>query len=517
MAGLELSLNLPWPTSSISSITSSLSSLYCLLTISVYVVITINKFTTSSLKDHAETEASNLLLYMLLTSCMFLIYLLVYLTRPPRSHSNKKSHGSAFLRQGAAVFGIGTCFYTLITLASHILNFNCVGPIRTINSCLSIVFITLQMMTIIVYPRLNLDLGYGVPHFGLMHLVATNLIIWIKTVIKESILEFNEAEEKNHEDDQVLDPSEHLNTNSSCTVTHIEEDDYMFAIVRGSSPILFAFIIEFALIGATVFYNMWLHVQPYSQANSKCSEKLPEKPNIKAVLSKTDWSHSSYGASTGLVIVLINIISLGVFFGVASDMDVIDEYIEKVTRSITNSYGIIATLIAIVQIQKLVDKTESEDTSVDAFLLNLGGSLSYVYMCFTITVGVFTTDIKDVPGGLHIINGFVDIVQVTLQIVLIKLLLHKVIKSQDDAHPGRQATAFLVLLNFTLWLVDTFELQKSQASLVESAFYGPITWVCLQRLTLPLAIFFRFHSTVVLIDCWKNSYRIEQIIDDAVD
>jgi len=511
MASPEISLNLPWSTSSISSITNSLSSLYCLLTITIYIVITINKFATSSLKNHAEVEASNLLLYMLVVSCLFLIYLLVFLTRPPRSHSHKKSHGSAFLRQGAAVFGIGTCFYFVITLASHIINFKCVGPIRTINSFLAIVFVVLQMLTIILYPRLNLDLGFGIPHFGLMHLVATNLIIWIKTVIKESILEFHEAEEKAHEEDE--DHSLHLNVNtshSSCTPLPSEEDDYMFAIVRGSSPILFAFIIEFVLIGATVFYNMWHHVGPYSSADSKYSEKLPEKPNIRAVISKTDWSYSAYGAGCGLFIVLLNIITLCVFFSVASDDEVIDEYLEKVTRCVTNSYGILATVIAVVQIQKLVEKTDPEETSVDVFLLNLGGTFSYVYMCFTITVGVFTTDLEDVPGSLHIINGVVDIVQVTMQIVLINLLLKKVIKCEKEVHPGRQATTFLVLLNFTLWVVDTFELQKSQASLVESAFYGPITWVGLQRLTLPLAIFFRFHSTVVLIDCWKNSYRVEE-------
>ena len=56
MAAMQISLNLPWSSSSVSSITSSLSSLYCLFTITVYVVITINKFATNSLKNHAEVE-----------------------------------------------------------------------------------------------------------------------------------------------------------------------------------------------------------------------------------------------------------------------------------------------------------------------------------------------------------------------------------------------------------------------------------------------------------------------------
>ena len=113
----------------------------------------------------------------------------------------------------------------------------------------------------------------------------------------------------------------------------------------------------------------------------------------------------------------------------------------------------------VFQIQKLMDKCDPEDTAVDGFLLNLGGTFSYLYMCFTITVGMFTTDLKDIPGSLHIVNGVIDIVQMASQIVLINLLLKKVntwnskhllttfkkvIKSGNDDHPGRQAITFLV-------------------------------------------------------------------------
>ena len=90
------------------------------------------------------------------------------------------------------------------------------------------------------------------------------------------------------------------------------------------------------------------------------------------------------------------------------------------------------------------------------------------------------------------------------------LILKHIVKAEDFSHPGRQVTTLLVLLNVSLWVVNTFELQKSQASKVESEIYGAFTWVWLQRLTLPLVVFFRFHSTVVLIDCWKNSYRLQE-------
>ena len=41
-------------------------------------------------------------------------------------------------------------------------------------------------------------------------------------------------------------------------------------------------------------------------------------------------------------------------------------------------------------------------------------------------------------------------------------------------------------------------------------FYGPLPWAVMLRVTLPLAIFHRFHSTVVLAEVWKASYRLHQ-------
>ena len=57
-----------------------------------------------------------LFIYLMLVSSIFLLYLLVFLTRPPRAHQNKKSHGSAFLRQGAVIFGVGSLLYFIFNL-----------------------------------------------------------------------------------------------------------------------------------------------------------------------------------------------------------------------------------------------------------------------------------------------------------------------------------------------------------------------------------------------------------------
>ena len=38
-------------------------------------------------------------------------------------------------------------------------------------------------------------------------------------------------------------------------------------------------------------------------------------------------------------------------------------------------------------------------------------------------------------------------------------------------------------------------------------FFGFYAWAMIQRVCLPLCIFFRFHSSVILVEIWKNSYK----------
>ncbi len=66
---------------------------------------------------------------------------------------------------------------------------------------------------------------------------------------------------------------------------------------------------------------------------------------------------------------------------------------------------------------------------------------------------------------------------------------------------------FLLLCNMTMWVLYTFEMDKVKQSPVQVAFYGAPAWIIIQRVTLPLCIFFRFHSTVILAEIWKNTYK----------
>jgi len=511
--------------------------------ISVYISVTANKLTSSPM-HHPEIEVTAIMLYLYLVSCAFLLYLLLHLAHPPHSHANIRSHGSAFLRQGAFVFGVGSIAYHVLEFTSYFiidLHPNCMDVLHTVMSFFSILFVILQMITIILYPRLNIHFGYGIPHIGLMHLLATNLIIWMRTIIKESIHEYHIAEEKLEDHDlNVVNHVtrtgiiEHKSTDDDGDLTlhnihkrfsenvdslkdHISvgqcqamyhDDDFVSDVLKASSPFLYSFIIEFSLVGGTVFFNTWNNVN--NDAKAKIPNHTVQKPNLCGTLSKINWSNSTIGSICGCIIMLLTIFDLIVFFSVDYEEDVVFEYIGKVMNCTINTSGILASLIGIVQIQRLSDKSQASESSVDLFLLDLGVFFVYIYSTLTVTVGIFTTD-QGIPGNVHIFNGVFEIAAASLQVLLIHQLLDKTINVEESNLRGRQVVTFLCFLNFSIWLFDTFELQKSKASLVEAEFYGHLVWVWMQRITLPICIFFRFHSTVLLIDCWKNSYRGESI------
>lgn len=88
-------------------------------------------------------------------------------------------------------------------------------------------------------------------------------------------------------------------------------------------------------------------------------------------------------------------------------------------------------------------------------------------------------------------------------------------EEQENEKPGRQYITFSFLFNISQWLVLTFEIQKFRASLIQSNFYGVMPWIIIQRVTLPLAVFFRFHSAVISIELWKQVYIRVQPANNA--
>jgi Otopetrin len=49
-----------------------------------------------------------------------------------------------------------------------------------------------------------------------------------------------------------------------------------------------------------------------------------------------------------------------------------------------------------------------------------------------------------------------------------------------------------------------------RASLVEAQFFGFMPWIIIQRVTLPLSVFFHFHAAVVCSQLFKEVYTVRE-------
>jgi len=520
---------------------STTASLYATLLVVIYVAFSFTELVRfPHNKDYLEIYGFFTFLYF--TATLYLIYILTYVVKheegSPRAVDNFKSHGSVTVRLGVVIFGIGALIYYLMEL----LRFAelagggqspCFHPSIGVNDCLALVFTTLQAYSIFTYPRLNIHSHKLLNRFGTMHLVALNIIMWIRTLIKESIEEIIEFE-KDSEGHHGRGGFTQDGTSCRSLLVLMEEaesqkevcNEYRHDILGDAAvaavPYLYPFMIEYALIGASVALIMSKHIgKPKLEVD--LYHKPLRRPNPRKFWVKSDFSHSTKGVILGTLVFIAAIVNLSTFFGLDGHEHSKDEaeLLSKISNSVMNTIGVIACLVGIERIQQLDHKHKSpsdeEGFDLDETLLRFGSVFTFLYSTFVIITGSFNGHIEGFPNEVFILNGILEIMQAILQVIFIHNLKEKVLpESLRDEKPGRQVTAFLFLFNVSQWLVYTFEIQKVRASLVEAEFYGFMPWVIIRRVTLPLAVFFRFHSSVVSIELWKEVYCVEDEDDQHV-
>ncbi|XP_065362949.1 proton channel OtopLc isoform X12 [Calliphora vicina] len=113
------------------------------------------------------------------------------------------THGSFFLRVGAIAFGLGAMIYIGLEFGSFFeipFDSPCHHILIGVNPLLQMIFTFMQMYFIFMNARLNIHRFKVIARFGLMHVVATNICVWIRTLVKESLLEITLYHQKRDND-----------------------------------------------------------------------------------------------------------------------------------------------------------------------------------------------------------------------------------------------------------------------------------------------------------------------------
>lgn len=80
-------------------------------------------------------------------------------------------------------------------------------------------------------------------------------------------------------------------------------------------------------------------------------------------------------------------------------------------------------------------------------------------------------------------------------------------KQLRQEKPGRELITFLVVCNVAMWIMETFEIKSQDKQDDRYEVYGKFLWIIFSHMTLPLTMFYRFHSSVCLADIWKSAYE----------
>ncbi|OAD61246.1 Otopetrin-2 [Eufriesea mexicana] len=301
----------------------------------------------------------------------------------------------------------------------------------------------------------------------------------------------------------------------------------MGTIVQDAEPYLFPFIIEYSLISAAVIYVMWKHIGRHPrwphQVEADLERRLEAMLSRRAVAlahaddglnaetghTRVDCVGASKGLFFGLLLLVGSLICLILFFVLIHhpDFGLVAIYLAGVSHCVLMVLSIVAIIVGFIRVQSLKFKAE-EQSVLNDILLRVSGFGLYVYSVFSVIAGSLAAFTHE-PNLLVMLTGLLSVAQVILQMLFIADVSRRRVHlpEHDRSKPGRQVVTFLLICNLTMWVIYTFESQKVMANPVQLDFYGFLAWAIVQRVTLPLCIFHRFHSAVTFAEIWKTSYK----------
>lgn len=222
-----------------------------------------------------------------------------------------------------------------------------------------------------------------------------------------------------------------------------------------------------------------------------------------------DCVGASKGLFFGLLLLVGSLICLILFFVLIhhSELGLLAIYLADVSHCVLMALSIVAIIVGFIRVQSLKFKAE-EQSDLNDILLRVSAFGLFVYAVFSVIAGSLAAFTHE-PNLLVMVTGLLSVAQVVLQMLFIADVSRRRVHlpEHDRSKPGRQVVTFLLICNVTMWVIYTFEMQKVIANPVQLDFYGFLAWAIVQRVTLPLCIFHRFHSAVTLAEIWKTSYK----------
>ncbi|OWA52570.1 hypothetical protein BV898_17021, partial [Hypsibius exemplaris] len=302
-----------------------------------------------------------------------------------------------------------------------------------------------------------------------------------------------------------------------------------------AAPILYPFIVEYSLICAALIYVMWTNIDIFvgpgrpvvlrkllpgvrSHSVDDSLDTIDEHGHPdKRHQYTVDCKGSTNGMFMGILAVVAMIISMVLFFFWIKLPNykffaVLESYI-----SISVLY-FITTFAVMVAFYRLRDFRfdYKEGVPLDDVLLITSQMGVILFNAFIIICGqqrARSAHNEDperaTTNTLGVLASSLETIQsVSQTILLLDATRRKPYKqSHITNRPGREMITFLLVCNLGMWFLDTLESWRRQLHPVQIEFFGFWPWILVTHISMPLAIFYRFHSSVMFSEVWKKSYK----------
>jgi hypothetical protein len=254
------------------------------------------------------------------------------------------------------------------------------------------------------------------------------------------------------------------------------------------------------------------HIRREINENAMGEEDVQYK---SAISINADCHASNRGLFGGLSTLLITFITIVIFFTTIKQ----EPYSEVGIGIYSAQIGVLTILcfitipLAYRQIRKLDvvghHHLDNSSTAMDDILVLVPIPFYFFHYILSIVAAIHIGSANNI---FLIIIYVLTIIQVVIQSPFIVDGIRRCSNSKKlrFKKPGRELITFALILNITLWILNTFELKSVDKFHGSPEYYGKLNWMIISHTTLPLMLFYRFHSSVCLSDIWKYGYEKDE-------
>ncbi|KAM9744981.1 proton channel OTOP2 [Menidia menidia] len=485
------------------------------------------------------------LIVLLLLTCIWMIYYIIYTARTDNAVTYKDGHaGPIWLRGGLLLFGLLSVVMDIFKIASYVGYLHCDSGVKVAFPVVQVVFVLVQTYFLWIHSQDCVQRQKNLSLCGLMLTLSTNLVLWMTAVTEESLHQTTIPDYSN--ETKLSRRSMYISRagygDDQCKCSHTT-----CSVFKEAYYYLYPFNIEYSLFASAMAYIMWKNV----------GRTTPEHNHHHVSFSLRDVF---IGPIFGVLLVIAGLATF-IVYEIEMKTNYSDE--EGKDRAVMMHFVmniVIVTMMsactvigsAIFKVDHREHVSEKNPTrNLDVGLL-VGASLGQFIISYFSIIAMIGTGARDHLDRLNLAWAILMVIQLGLQNFFIIEGLHRepfhevepptvmenpyVLEENKDANVEkakmdtkatpeteahshsehkhkllwkrrvlREVCAFLLLGNVILWIMPAFGARPQFDHDTETEFYEFNMWAAVVNIGLPFGIFYRMHSVASLFEVFLNS------------